>query len=266
MSDLMGDDCMDSFGLVLAGGGTRGAYQIGVWKALLETEIPVCAVAGVSIGALNGALFCQGDWQIANRAWHEVSVTDLVKLPEPLPVPDNVFDRRNLPVLTRLVIQEKGLDTSPLRRQMDHYLDEKRLYNSMVDFGVLTYCLTDMKPVSVFCKELPPGKIFDYILASASLPLFRTVRIDGKRLVDGGVYNNRPTEMLINRGCSHIIEVEVGGIGLVRSYDPAGAQIISIKPEKPIGGLLDIRHEMIDANIRQGYSDAMQAFKQHHLA
>lgn len=257
---------MDSFGLVLAGGGTRGAYQIGVWKALLEAELPVNAVAGVSIGALNGALFCQGDWQIANRAWHEVSVTDMVKLPEPLPVPDNVFDRRNLPTLTRVVIQEKGLDTTPLRRQMDRYLDEQRLYASPVDFGVLTFCLNDMKPVSVFCKDLPPGKIFDYMLASASLPLFRTVRIDGKRLVDGGVYNNRPTEMLIDRGCRRIIEVEVGGIGLVRRYDPAGAQIVSVKPEKPIGGILDIRHEMIDANIRQGYSDAMQAFKLHRLA
>lgn len=257
---------MDGFGLVLAGGGTRGAYQIGVWQALLETEIPICAVAGVSIGALNGALFCQGDFALAHQAWHEVSVTDLVNLPEPLPVPDNVFDHRNLPTLTRLVIQEKGLDTTPLRRQINRYLSVERLLQSPVDFGVLAYSLTDFKPVGVFCREVPSDQIFDYILASASLPLFRTVRIDNKRLIDGGVYNNRPTEMLIGRGHRRIIEVEVGGIGIVRSYNPAGAEIISIKPDKPIGGILDIRHEMIDANIRQGYSDAMRVFKAHHLA
>ena len=45
------------YGLVLAGGGVRGAYQIGVWKALKELKIKVSAVSGVSIGAVNGALF-----------------------------------------------------------------------------------------------------------------------------------------------------------------------------------------------------------------
>ena len=48
------------YGLVLAGGGVRGAYQIGVWKALKELKIKVSAVSGVSIGAVNGALFVQG--------------------------------------------------------------------------------------------------------------------------------------------------------------------------------------------------------------
>ena len=47
------------YGLVLAGGGVRGAYQIGVWKALKELKIKVSAVSGVSIGAVNGALFVQ---------------------------------------------------------------------------------------------------------------------------------------------------------------------------------------------------------------
>ena len=45
------------YGLVLAGGGVRGAYQIGVWKALKELKIKVSVVSGVSIGAVNGALF-----------------------------------------------------------------------------------------------------------------------------------------------------------------------------------------------------------------
>ncbi len=256
---------MDGFGLVLAGGGTRGAYQLGVWKALIEREVPISAVVGVSIGAINGAFICQGDYETAHRAWHEISVKDLVELPEPLPVPDNVFDHRNLPTLTRLVIQERGLDTSPLRRQMDRYLDEARLRQSPVDLGVLTYSLTDFRPVSVFRADVPPGRLFDFILASASLPLFRAVKIDGKRFVDGGVYNNRPTEMLLTRGFTRIIEVEVGGIGLVRTYDPGDVQVISIKPEKPIGGILDIRHEMIDANIRQGYRDASQVLLAHHF-
>jgi NTE family protein len=256
---------MDGYALVLAGGGTRGAYQIGVWQALRTAGIPICAVAGVSIGAINGALVCQGDWDLANRAWHEICADDLVDLPEPLPVPDNLFDRHNLPVLTRLVFREKGLDTSPLRRQMDHYLCEQSLRQSEIDYGLLTYSLSDLEPVSVFREDMKPGLLFDYILASACLPLFRIVRIEGKRFVDGGVYNNRPTEMLIQRGYRRLIEVEVGGIGLVRAYDSSGLEVISIKPAKPIGGLLDMRHEMIDANIRQGFDDALVQLRRHHL-
>ena len=47
------------YGLVLAGGGTKGAYEVGVWKALKEMNINITAVVGASIGALNGALFLQ---------------------------------------------------------------------------------------------------------------------------------------------------------------------------------------------------------------
>ena len=44
------------FGLVLSGGGARGAYQAGVLKALVELDVQIQAIAGASIGALNGAI------------------------------------------------------------------------------------------------------------------------------------------------------------------------------------------------------------------
>ena len=52
---------MESYGLVLAGGGAKGIYQIGAWKALRELDIPIQAVTGASIGSINGALLAQGD-------------------------------------------------------------------------------------------------------------------------------------------------------------------------------------------------------------
>lgn len=51
-------DLTKEYGLVLDGGGARGAYQIGAWTALEEAGVNVCAVAGTSVGALNGALIC----------------------------------------------------------------------------------------------------------------------------------------------------------------------------------------------------------------
>ena len=51
-----------SYGLVLAGGGTKGAYEVGAWKALSELGLDITAIVGTSIGAINGALFLQNDF------------------------------------------------------------------------------------------------------------------------------------------------------------------------------------------------------------
>ncbi len=59
-------------GLVLGGGGGRGAYQIGVWQALEELGIAkhIKVISGTSIGALNAMLFMQGDLEEAKKAWN----------------------------------------------------------------------------------------------------------------------------------------------------------------------------------------------------
>lgn len=56
---------MTAYGLVLGGGGAKGSYEIGVWKALKELEIPLIAVTGTSVGALNGAMIVQDDYDKA---------------------------------------------------------------------------------------------------------------------------------------------------------------------------------------------------------
>ena len=56
---------MDGYGLVLGGGGARGSYEIGVWKALKELGIPIIGVAGTSVGALNGAIIVQNEYEKA---------------------------------------------------------------------------------------------------------------------------------------------------------------------------------------------------------
>jgi len=60
--------------LVLAGGGARGAYELGAWKALSELHIDFQIVTGTSIGAVNGALLVQGDLQLAEKLWHQITI------------------------------------------------------------------------------------------------------------------------------------------------------------------------------------------------
>lgn len=49
----------------------QSAYQIGAWKAMAEAGIKIKAVAGTSVGALNGALICMGSVDQAERIWEK---------------------------------------------------------------------------------------------------------------------------------------------------------------------------------------------------
>ena len=62
---------MSKLGIVFAGGGGKGSYQIGVWRGLklLGIEDKVSAISGTSIGALNGVLFLQKDYEIGEEVW-----------------------------------------------------------------------------------------------------------------------------------------------------------------------------------------------------
>lgn len=76
---------MEKLGLVLAGGGGKGAYEIGVWQALrdLGLEQSVAAVSGTSVGALNAALFAAGDLERARAVWRDLSPGHIIFSPDP---------------------------------------------------------------------------------------------------------------------------------------------------------------------------------------
>lgn len=71
-------DLTKEYGLVFDGGGARGAYQIGAWKALREAGVKICAVAGTSVGALNGAMVCMGDLELAENIWKEIRFSQVM--------------------------------------------------------------------------------------------------------------------------------------------------------------------------------------------
>ena len=73
-------DLTKEYGIVLDGGGARGAYQIGAWKALKEAGVKIAAVAGTSVGALNGALICMDDLEKAEKIWSEMEFSRVMSV------------------------------------------------------------------------------------------------------------------------------------------------------------------------------------------
>ena len=83
---------MSKLGIVFAGGGGKGSYQIGVWRGLklLGLEDKVSAISGTSIGALNGVLFLQKDYDIGEEVWLNSSQEKM------LPIDDRIIARNML--------------------------------------------------------------------------------------------------------------------------------------------------------------------------
>ena len=253
---------MKPYAVVLGGGGGRGAYQIGVWSVLRKIGIRFNAVIGTSVGALNGALMVKGNFFEACKLWNEISLNDIVSLPSQFDE-SNLLSVKNLRTLASFrdkIIKEKGLDTEPLRRLINKYAKENVIRKRNIDFGMVTYNIKSFKEDISFLNEIPKGKLSDYLLASSALPGFKVIDIDGRPHLDGGLADNVPVSVAIERGYNRIIVVDLSAIGIVRSFSCAGTEIVYIKNSLPLGGILDFTQQTKIRNRTIGMLDALKVF------
>ncbi|MBN1649617.1 MAG: patatin-like phospholipase family protein [Spirochaetales bacterium] len=251
----------DAFALVLSGGGAKGAYQIGVWKALNEEGINIHAFAGTSVGALNAAIIANGNFPVAEDIWSGIRLSDIVCIPDQLLVKGNlVHNPESIRKFIRYIIKNRGLVTRPLYRLIRKNIDEKRIRNSVSDLGIVTYSLTDLKPFHLFLDQIPQGQLYGYLLASAAMPIFRAVNINGKIFTDGGVADNMPFEMIRQRGYKKIITVDMSAIGISKRPVIEGTQCIYIKNTLGLGDEIDFRQSQLQRSLELGYLDARKVF------
>ena len=258
------------YGLVLEGGGAKGAYHVGAFKALNELGIEIGGIAGTSIGAINGAMMVQGDYDLLEKVWYSINSYELFDLDEKA-----IIDLKNLNLQeinfsyllhqSKEILNNRGLDTSKIRALFDTYIDEDKVLNSNIDFGIVTVDLTDKKPVEIFKENIPKGKLIDFLIASANLPAFRIEEVDGKKYLDGGFYNNLPIDLLAKKGYKDIIAVRTMAVGIVRKVKEKDVKITYIQPaDGSLGsmlGALDFNREKADTLIKLGYYDTMKVFK-----
>lgn len=257
------------YGLVLEGGGAKGAYHVGAYKALRELNIEIGGIAGTSIGAINGAMMVQGDYDLLEKIWYSVNSYELFDL-DPKAITDlknfNLHDINFSYLLhqSKEILNNRGLDTSRIRELFDSYIDEDKIRNSNIDFGIVTVNLTDKKPMELMKEDIPKGKLIDFLIASANLPAFKIEEVDGKKYLDGGFYNNLPIDILANKGYKDIIAVRTLALGVVRKVRKKDLNITYIQPVESLGsmlGALDFNKEKAMELINLGYYDTMKVFK-----
>lgn len=252
------------YGLVLAGGGGKGAYQIGAWKAMRELGITFEAIAGVSIGSVNGALIACGNYKKAEELWNSISVKKGVKIAQELPDPENLFSKKNWGVLLREIRKNRGFDASPLRDFLSNYIDENRLRKSRIPLGLITVQMTQgITPLELFTDDIPEGQLLDYIMASCDIPLANNIGPEGERFLDGGAYDNVPISFLKRNGYNRLIVVDISSIkGINHNLDFLNCEIVYIRPYNidELGASFDFDDELIAKRFKLGYLDTKKAF------
>lgn len=178
------------YGLVLSGGGAKGAFEMGVWKALRECDYSLGAVIGTSVGALNAAMIAQDDYEMAMAFWSNLTINQVLDLNKKI---TNTYveqwSKENFDVFRDgflTILFSDGLDISPLRHNLTQLICEEKIRNSPIRFGLVTVDITSLKPCQLMIEDIPEGQLIDYLLASAALPIFQKQEIDGKTYLDGG--------------------------------------------------------------------------------
>lgn len=250
--------------LVLGGGGARGSYQIGVWKALKELCIEIHLITGTSVGALNGALFLQDEYDLGEQMWRKMETNHVLALSKPIEINSFKSYRRTMRGFVVSALKKRGFNTTPLKELIDTYLaDEKRIRKSAIEFGLTLTEYPSMKRVEFFLPSIPFGELSLYLLGSASFyPAMQITKIGEKSYIDGGYYNNLPVEMALEKKPTAVISVDITGpISLKRSRPITDVPIHDLGSKWPLGNLLLFDGNRADINIALGYYETMKHFE-----
>ena len=258
-------------GLVLEGGGTKGAYQIGAYEALRDLGIKITGIAGTSIGALNGAFIAQGDFEAMKDIWVNYDYKSFMDIDE------DTYERykniemraKNLHDVVDLMNKarkKQGIDITPLRKLLEEKIDEDKIRKSNIDFGITTaYWDGKIFPQLLYVEDIPRGRLVDYLIASASLPIFDLDKLDDKLYLDGMFSDNIPINMLAQRGYDDIVVIRLVddflGKRIINKYNNLNLKVIV--PSQSLGGSLNKDKDHMESNIKLGYLDTMKAYKRY---
>ena len=239
--------------LVLAGGGARGSYQVGVWKALMELDWHPQIITGTSVGSLNGAMFVLDLYEVARDMWLTIRSKDVMELPE-----ENA-DLSALHSFLRSVVKAGGMDVSPLEEIVERVLDEDALRRANIRFGLVTVEQRGLKPCELPLEEIPKGQVKDYLLASAAcFPALRAKQIDGVQFLDGGYRDNMPTGLAQKMGAEELVCVDLEGVGITLP-NRTGLPTTMIRSYWELGDILHFDPDTARRNMELGYYDTRRA-------
>ncbi|MDR2898265.1 MAG: patatin-like phospholipase family protein [Spirochaetaceae bacterium] len=274
-------------GIVFGGGGGRGAYQVGVWKAIRDAglESSFSAVSGCSVGALTAVMFAQGDYESLYEIWSNLKRETVL------------FPRRNIPSLPKAV---KAVDKRMQPRRslsfgmwswlglletMMRYCDFDKLKSNSTELYTAVTGIMNKRnrpehlkaffkffrneqfgtPRYITKGELSSAEeLYAALIASCAMPgVYPAMLIDGVSCYDGGLWEVHPIQPLADAGYTDILVVTLYDRepANVAAFRQAGCNISVVRPEKSFGSFkdatLDFDGSHFDYKFNLGYADAL---------
>ncbi len=248
--------------LVLGGGGTKGAYQIGAIAALEEAGITAGHVVGVSIGAINAAMYAQRDMDRAAALWDSIRLSDLITA-DAVGIAEDAEAILGQPEKLLEYIaknsQKSLADIAPLTQLLHQHISEEAVRNSPIRFTLTATRFPTLSCVEKRIVDMEPGAFHQWLLASAAIfPIFPMQTIGEDRYIDGGFCDNTPVEAAIRAGARRIIAIDIGKNRSHAQYDRR-PNITYIRASHPLGGLLSFDSATVARSRVLGYNDTMRA-------
>ena len=236
-------------GLVLAGGGGKGSYQIGVWRYLVEIGLTdkISVISGSSVGALNAVLLSLCDYETAEWIW----TTQLAGN-----------------ILAKKTKKEKGLalySRSGLLKIIDANVNLNKFPTLKRKIYATCLKVSTLKPESFCLNEYNKKTIKKILCATSAMPgIYRRVKINGSYYFDGGLRENVPLDPLVDEGCTDAIIVNLDR-NYHMDYSSLGINTIVIHPTENLGGklkgTLGFSFELVKPRLDLGYLDSKNTFE-----
>lgn len=265
---------MKKVGIALSGGGARGAYQIGVWKAFKEHGIDkeISAFAGASVGSLNALLFAMGDYDLAYETWMSLEERDLFEA-SPKQLFQRLWDEKFD------FVNQGVYNTEKLKKLMDDTIDYSLIegkevflsttllgdddgsFFDLIKMNFQHYIKHENRIKYTNITELGEEKVKQIALASCAIPVaFSPITIGANSYYDGGILDNIPTEPLVEAGCDLIIVIDLFRYSTSRfKLKKIDADIITIHPHRSLRGILDFKTKYTKRRFDLGYEDGLEA-------
>ena len=239
---------MKTNGLVLGGGGAKGAYEIGAIKALKELGYDFSVVTGTSIGAVNTLIIASGKFDLLEQVWKTLDYSMVV---------DHTYKCKNKSFETFWKsIFQGGFSLSPFEKIARENIFYEDLIDSKIKAGIV-YTAPFRKYTPVDISKIEKDKLYDYLLASCgACPFLKKRKIEGKKCYDGFYSDNLPVKLAKELGATKIIAIDVLK-GFRQKVDVSDIDYLCIKPSKKLGFFLAFDNDKINEMLELGYNDIM---------
>lgn len=244
--------------IVLSGGGSKGAYEMGVWAALRKLNIKYDIVTGTSVGALNAAVMTQQTFYKGLLFWHNLN-SKMIFNQEIKEDYNTKEGKKNILKIYAKGVLNGGMDVKGLDATLRKVIDQKKFFRSKINMGIITFNVKTLKPKVVTKKDLNESNLCDYLLASAScFPAFKMKEIDNENYIDGGIYDNLPINLAASLGATEVIAVDLKEVGFKQKVKDQNLKITYISPRNDIGSFLIFEKNMARRAMKLGYNDTLK--------